>query len=164
MTCRKKRRYCGHSKGLRLLRRPYLSAKRPNSASSYLELWGRLPRACGNRGRDVQTVTDSSFDAWTKFYRQDENSQNAIISYYTKGAMVALCLDLLRTRTNGAVSLDDVMDVLWSRYGKTGVGLENETLRPLRPRYLALISMDFSAVVVFHTATTRGRMYGTGGP
>ena len=59
-----------------------------------------------------------------QFYRQDENSQNAIISYYTKGAMVALCLDLtLRTRTNGAVSLDDVMDVLWSRYGKTGVGV-----------------------------------------
>jgi predicted metalloprotease with PDZ domain len=41
-------------------------------------------------------VAESSFDAWTKYYRQDENSPNAIVSYYAKGALVALCLDLTR--------------------------------------------------------------------
>jgi predicted metalloprotease with PDZ domain len=69
-------------------------------------------------GRLKQSVADSSFDAWTKYYRQDENAPNAIVSYYTKGALVALCLDLLlRTRSRGKASLDDVMLLLWRDYG-----------------------------------------------
>jgi len=72
-------------------------------------------------GRRRQSVADSSFDAWTKYYRQDENSPNAIVSYYTKGALVALCLDLtIRDRTNGRRSLDDVMRLLWRVYGRPG--------------------------------------------
>ncbi|MDB5870188.1 MAG: peptidase domain protein [Polaromonas sp.] len=69
-------------------------------------------------GRLVQSVAEASFDAWVKFYRPDENTPNATISYYTKGALVALCLDLtLRAEgraTHGA-SLDDVMRALWLR-------------------------------------------------
>jgi predicted metalloprotease with PDZ domain len=42
----------------------------------------------------VQSVAQASFDAWVKYYRQDENTPNATVSYYTKGALVALCLDL----------------------------------------------------------------------
>lgn len=75
-------------------------------------------------GRHLQTVTQSSFEAWTKYYRQDENAPNAIVSYYTKGALVALCIDLtIRVNTNGGKSLDDVMGTLWRKYGKTSVGL-----------------------------------------
>src|SRR5471032_254159 len=70
-------------------------------------------------GRTKQSVADSSFDAWHKYYRQDENSPNAIISYYTKGSLIALGLDLtLRAKTGGAKSLDDVMQALWQRYGR----------------------------------------------
>src|SRR5471030_315057 len=70
-------------------------------------------------GRSKQSVAESSFDAWHKYYRQDENSPNAIVSYYTKGSLIALALDLtLRAKTNGAKSLDDVMQVLWQRYGR----------------------------------------------
>ncbi|UXY14200.1 PDZ domain-containing protein [Chitiniphilus purpureus] len=69
-------------------------------------------------GRLKQTLEEASLDAWIKYYRQDENSPNAQVSYYTKGALAALCLDLtLRSRTAGARSLDDVMRVLWQRYG-----------------------------------------------
>ena len=69
-------------------------------------------------GRRKQSVAESSFDAWTKYYRQDENAPNAIVSYYTKGSLVALCLDLLlRSRTAGKRSLDDVMHLLWREYG-----------------------------------------------
>jgi len=76
-------------------------------------------------GRRRQTVSESSFDAWTKYYRQDENSPNAIVSYYLKGSLVALCLDLLiRGRTRARMSLDDVMRALWRRYGAPGAGLE----------------------------------------
>ena len=70
-------------------------------------------------GRLKQSVADSSFDAWSKYYRQDENSPNAIISYYTKGSLIALAFDLtIRAKTAGAKSLDDIMLALWERYGR----------------------------------------------
>ena len=70
-------------------------------------------------GRLKQSVADSSFDAWSKYYRQDENSPNAIVSYYTKGSLIALAFDLtIRAKTNGAKSLDDIMRALWERYGR----------------------------------------------
>jgi predicted metalloprotease with PDZ domain len=70
-------------------------------------------------GRTKQSVAESSFDAWTKYYRQDENSPNAIVSYYMKGSLVGLALDLtIRAETKGRKSLDDVMRALWQRYGR----------------------------------------------
>ncbi|GGB98229.1 peptidase [Oxalicibacterium flavum] len=70
-------------------------------------------------GRTRQSVAESSFDAWVKYYRQDENATNAIVSYYTKGSLVALALDLtIRAETGGAKSLDDVMRALWQQYGR----------------------------------------------
>ena len=70
-------------------------------------------------GRKVQSVADSSFDTWIKYYRQDENTPNAVVSYYTKGSLVALCIDLVvRDRTKGRRSLDDVMRELWRRFGR----------------------------------------------
>ncbi|MGV8804070.1 MAG: M61 family metallopeptidase [Polaromonas sp.] len=69
-------------------------------------------------GRQVQSVAQASFDAWVKYYRQDANTPNATISYYSKGALVALCLDLtLRSegRTTHGATLDDVMRALWKR-------------------------------------------------
>ena len=70
-------------------------------------------------GRLKQSVAESSFDAWTRYYKQDENSPNALVSYYTKGSLVALGLDLLiRQETAGARSLDDVMRLLWQRHGR----------------------------------------------
>ncbi|MBV7541299.1 M61 family metallopeptidase [Acidovorax sp. sic0104] len=65
-------------------------------------------------GRMVQTVAQASFDAWVKYYRQDENTPNATVSYYTKGSLVALCLDLA-LRRDGKSSLDEVMRALWKR-------------------------------------------------
>jgi predicted metalloprotease with PDZ domain len=70
-------------------------------------------------GRHKQSVAESSFDAWTKYYRQDENAPNAIVSYYTKGSLVAMALDLtIRAETKGNKSLDDVMRALWTGYGR----------------------------------------------
>lgn len=70
-------------------------------------------------GRRKQSVAESSFDAWVKYYRQDENAPNAIISYYTKGSLVALGLDLMiRSETKNKKSLDDVMRALWQKYGR----------------------------------------------
>lgn len=68
-------------------------------------------------GRLKQSVADSSFDAWIKYYRQDENAPNSIVSYYQKGALVALALDLaIRAGTRHKRSLDDVMRHLWQQW------------------------------------------------
>jgi predicted metalloprotease with PDZ domain len=87
----------------------------------YLELLGRsLTGVYRAGGRRRQTLEESSFDAWIKFYKQDENAPNAIVSYYSKGAMVALALDLeLRLKTNGDCLLDTVMRALWLQYGES---------------------------------------------
>ena len=70
-------------------------------------------------GRLVQSVEESSFDTWIKFYRQDENSVNSQVSYYDKGAILGLLLDLeIRKRSNGAKSLDDVMRYLNTEFAK----------------------------------------------
>jgi predicted metalloprotease with PDZ domain len=63
-------------------------------------------------GRLQQSVAEASFDAWTRAYRPDENTPNATVSYYTKGALVALLCDLA-LRSRGAATLDDVMRRLW---------------------------------------------------
>lgn len=65
-------------------------------------------------GRLVQSVAQASFDAWVKYYRTDENTPNSTISYYTKGALVGLALDLT-LRQEGHGTLDDVMRLLWER-------------------------------------------------
>ena len=74
-------------------------------------------------GRAVQPLADASFDTWIKFYRPDANTPNATISYYQKGALVALLLDLrIREATENARSLDDLMRLLWERYGVPETG------------------------------------------
>jgi predicted metalloprotease with PDZ domain len=70
-------------------------------------------------GRLVQSAEEASFDAWVKFYRPDENTLNSQVSYYDKGAILGLLLDLeIRKRTNGAKSLDDVMRALYADFFK----------------------------------------------
>ncbi|MDR2926041.1 MAG: peptidase M61 [Azoarcus sp.] len=94
----------------------------------YLGLLGKtISSVLQAPGRFRQSVGQSSFDAWTHYYRQDENSPNTIVSYYTKGALIALALDLrLRLDSAGARGLDDVMRALWRRYGLTGEGVPEE--------------------------------------
>jgi len=72
-------------------------------------------------GRLVMSAEESSFDTWIKYYRQDENSINSQVSYYDKGAIIGLLLDLeIRKRSRGSKSLDDVMRTLYSEFYKKG--------------------------------------------
>ena len=83
--------------------------------AGYLKLLNKaINQVLQTPGRTVQSVAQSSFDAWVKYYRQDENTPNATVSYYTKGSLVALCLDLT-LRAQGPHTLDDVMRALWLR-------------------------------------------------
>ncbi|MBX3654721.1 MAG: M61 family metallopeptidase [Ramlibacter sp.] len=83
--------------------------------AAYLKLLNKtLNQVAQTPGRAIQSVAQASFDAWVKYYRQDENMANATVSYYTKGALVGLCLDLT-LRQEGQATLDDVMRALWQR-------------------------------------------------
>ena len=79
----------------------------------YLALLAKSIQALAiNPGAQLQSVAQASFDAWVKYYRPDENTLNATVSYYTKGALVALCLDLT-LRSEGQGNLDALMRLLW---------------------------------------------------
>ncbi len=99
----------------------------------YLEKLGEeLGKIAAIPGRFRQSLEESSFDAWIKLYRPDENSVNSTISYYLKGGVVSLLLDLeIRTQSKGTRSLDDVMRLLWQRYGKAGKGFPDDGVQAI---------------------------------
>jgi len=96
--------------------------------SAYLQRLGEiLTRVFRMPGRLKQSLEASSFDAWDVLYRPEPHHPNTTISYYTKGALVALALDLkLRLDTAGRTSLDDVVRELWRRYGARSVGVPED--------------------------------------
>lgn len=95
-------------------------------------------------GRKVQPLSESSFDAWIKLYRQDANSGNSQISYYLKGEMVSLLLDLLiRYRHHNQLSFDDVMRKMWEQFGKAEIGYTPEQLKALIESVAGIDLSDF---------------------
>jgi predicted metalloprotease with PDZ domain len=102
--------------------------------ATYIQLLGKtIEQVQHTPGRHVQTVAQASFDAWVKYYRQDENTLNATVSYYTKGALVALCLDLTLRQEFKAqgLSLDALMRGLYQRC-QAGPMREQDVLDELR--------------------------------
>lgn len=92
------------------------------SPEQYVALISRSLQALERApGVQVQSVAEASFDAWVKYYRQDENTLNATVSYYLKGAWVALSLDLT-LRREGRGTLDGVMRRLWALRGAQAGG------------------------------------------
>ncbi len=120
---------------------------------SYLELLATtVTRVMRGRGRLKQSVAESSFDTWTRFYKQDENAPNAIVSYYSKGALAALGLDVsLREATDDSLNLDDFMRRLWQDYGKTDIGVEENDLETLAAELAGHSLQDFFDQVVHGT-------------
>ena len=93
-------------------------------------------------GRQKQSLADSSFDAWTKYYQADENTPNAVVSYYGKGALLALGLDLqIRAFSKNQKSLDDLMRLIWQKHGVTLEGIAEDGLDEL---ILSLLGNGFT--------------------
>ena len=119
------------------------------SQASYLKLLkAQIDRYLQNPGRFIQSVSESSFDAWIKFYRQDENSNNAGTSYYNKGALVALCLDL-GLRTYGS-SLDALLRRLYENT-QNGIQVSERTIFELAK---VLTGQDWTERLSFLINTT----------
>ncbi len=111
------------------------------SVEQYLTLFAQtISKVQMGTGRYKQSLAESSFDAWTKFYQQDENAPNAIVSYYTKGAILAFVLDIeIRKRTHDKHTLDSVMRAIWKDY--QDIGLEDNTVQKVVEH---LTQSDFS--------------------
>ncbi|MBW4688937.1 MAG: M61 family metallopeptidase [Komarekiella atlantica HA4396-MV6] len=114
-------------------------------AKSYLNNLGKeITRYETTPGRKVQPVAESSFDAWIKLYRPDANSGNSQISYYLKGEMVSLLLDLLiRSTHDNQRSLDDVMRKMWQQFGQAEIGYTPEQLQEVIESVAGIDLTDF---------------------
>lgn len=78
-------------------------------------------------GRHLQSVRQASHEAWTKYYIRDENSPNVGVNYYAHGANLAWCLDLMiRGEAPDSGGLDDVLRLLWDRFGRSGKGYRED--------------------------------------
>lgn len=115
--------------------------------AAYLERVARAAtRLERTPGRHRQSLAESSYDAWTKFYRPDANTPNAVVSYYLKGALVSLCLDLhLRAETDGAVDLGSVMRAAWHAHGRSGEPVPEHGLESLAEEVAGLDLSEFFA-------------------
>ncbi len=115
------------------------------SPARYLASLGEdLGKLALTPGRLVHSLEDASFDAWIKFYRPDENSANSTVSYYLKGGLVAMMLDLnIRARSETGRTLDDVMRLLWRRYGARGVGFADGDVQAICEEASGLSLRDF---------------------
>jgi predicted metalloprotease with PDZ domain len=103
-------------------------------------------------GRLVQPVDLASFDAWIKFYRPDENTLNASVSYYTKGAVIAFLLDArIRRASGGAKSLDDVLRAAYQKFSG-GRGYTPDEFRAVAEQASGLNLRSFWADAVEGTA------------
>ena len=101
-----------------------------NSKAFLDNLSKEITRFLVTPGREVQPLAESSFDAWIKLYRRDTNSDNSQMSYYLKGELVSLLLDLLiRDRTQNQRSLNDVMRQMWEKFGKNEIGFTENQLK-----------------------------------
>lgn len=108
-------------------------------APVYLDLVAETAtRLSRTPGRRVHTLADASFETWLKYYQPDENSPNATVNYYIKGALAALCLDL-HLRLHSKATLDAVMRELWQRYGRSGVGVPERGLETVATELSGLL-------------------------
>lgn len=114
--------------------------------NDYLRLLGRhLTQLIRTPGRHLQSLSEGSFDAWIKYYRADENAPNSQVSYYLRGGLVALALDLT-LRLEAGTSLDRIMRGLWQRYGRLGEGVPEQ----IAPVLSELAGYDLHAFIARH--------------
>ena len=111
----------------------------------YLEEVGKKIRSYLNTpGRKVASLEQLSFNAWIDEYKRYEETPNQSISYYLKGDLATMCLDLeIRHRTEGKTSIETVFRTLWEEYGQKDRGLEETEILSVANRVTGLDLTDF---------------------
>lgn len=123
------------------------------NAQRYAEILGEnVTRLNRTQGRHKQSITQSSFDAWTKFYKQDAGSHNHIVSYYNKGAIIALALDItLRQLSGNRFSIDQIMQLLWLNYGVKNIGTPDDVIQSLCKEHFNIDISAFLDIAIYTT-------------
>jgi predicted metalloprotease with PDZ domain len=130
----------------------------------YFKLTGdKITKLNSNPGYQIQSITDSSFCCWTKFYNPNPDTVNMLCSYYTKGCLIAWCIDT-HLRQNTENTLDDVMRRLWKEYGEPCKGVPEgrveEILSEVGGQGLHKLLQDWlyttEDIPLFETARTHG--------
>ena len=132
----------------------FLARSRTIAPEAYLRLLAQsITRVQQTKGRLKQSLVESSFTAWNKFYKQDENSPNAIVSYYQKGALAALCLDLaIRSKSSGRHTLDSVMQQHYRDWLETRQGIPEKQWQARCQAFTGLDLEDFFQTTLYTTA------------
>ena len=132
----------------------FLARSRTIAPEAYLRLLAQsITRVQQTKGRLKQSLAESSFTAWNKFYKQDENSPNAIVSYYQKGALAALCLDLVvRNKSSGRHTLDSVMQQHYRDWLDTRQGIPEKQWQARCQAFTGLDLEDFFQTTLYTTA------------
>ena len=132
----------------------FLARSRTIAPEAYLRLLAQsITRVQQTKGRLKQSLAESSFTAWNKFYKQDENSPNAIVSYYQKGALAALCLDLaIRNKSSGRHTLDSVMQQHYRDWLDTRQGIPEKQWQARCQVFTGLDLEDFFQTTLYTTA------------
>ena len=132
----------------------FLTRSRTIAPEAYLRLLAQsITRIQQTKGRLKQSLAESSFTAWNKFYKQDENSPNAIVSYYQKGALAALCLDLaIRSKSSGRHTLDSVMQQHYRDWLDTRQGIPEKQWQARCQVFTGLDLEDFFQTTLYTTA------------
>ena len=132
----------------------FLARSRTIAPEVYLRLLAQsITRVQQTKGRLKQSLAESSFTAWNKFYKQDENSPNAIVSYYQKGALAALCLDLVvRNKSSGRHTLDSVMQQHYRDWLDTRQGIPEKQWQARCQAFTGLDLEDFFQTTLYTTA------------
>lgn len=115
-----------------------------NPAKSLEDRAKRIRKYTTTPGRRVASLEQLSFDAWIQEYKPYEETPNQAVSYYLKGDLVTMCLDLeIRSRTEGRSSVEHVFRTLWNEYGQRDRGLEETEILPVANRVTGLDLTDF---------------------
>ena len=132
----------------------FLARSSTIAPEAYLRLLAQsITRVQQTKGRLKQSLAESSFTAWNKFYKQDENSPNAIVSYYQKGALAALCLDLaIRSKSSGRHTLDSVMQQHYRDWLETWQGIPEKQWQARCQAFTGLDLEDFFQTTLYTTA------------
>ena len=131
----------------------FLARSRTIAPEAYLRLLAQsITRVQQTKGRLKQSLAESSFTAWNKFYKQDENSPNAIVSYYQKGALAALCLDLaIRSKSSGRHTLDNVIQQHYRDWLDTRQGIPEKQWQARCQAFTGLDLEDFFQTTLYTT-------------
>lgn len=115
-------------------------------------LSGSMNYVVNSPGNTIQSVSEASFDAWIKYYKTNENSSNVTISYYTKGKLIAACLDLfIMHHSQGKYRLDDVMQDMYNDfYKKSDKAFTSEDLRKSLEKFAGNGLSDFFEKHIFN--------------